>query len=114
MNQVGQARLVARTVPALAVGMAGIGHDQVPVAAETLSATAAMAPNPDHVVIVIPENKQYDAVVGHPRTPWVSSLAKTSANLRDFYAETHPSQPPDSNPATLPSGTCSMGRSPTF
>ncbi|MFI7545083.1 alkaline phosphatase family protein [Actinoplanes sp. NPDC049599] len=39
------------------------------------------------------ENKRYDAVVGHKRTPWVSSLARRSANMLNFYGETHPSQP---------------------
>ncbi|MGA5299767.1 alkaline phosphatase family protein [Nucisporomicrobium flavum] len=39
------------------------------------------------------ENKRYDAVVGHPKTPWVSSLARDSANMLHFYGETHPSQP---------------------
>jgi hypothetical protein len=50
-------------------------------------------PRPDHIVIVVLENKRYDAVVGHPRTPWVTSLAKRWANMTRFYAETHPSQP---------------------
>jgi hypothetical protein len=50
-------------------------------------------PKPDHVVIVVLENKRYDAVIGHPKTPWVSSLAKRWANMTRFYGETHPSQP---------------------
>jgi acid phosphatase len=44
-------------------------------------------------VIVMLENKRYDAVVGNPKTPWLSSLAKRWANMTRFYAETHPSQP---------------------
>jgi acid phosphatase len=48
---------------------------------------------PDHVVIVMMENKRYDAVVGHPRTPYITSLARRWANFTRFYAETHPSQP---------------------
>ncbi|GAB1692633.1 alkaline phosphatase family protein [Krasilnikovia sp. M28-CT-15] len=39
------------------------------------------------------ENKRYDSVIGHPLTPWVSSLARRWANMTRFYAETYPSQP---------------------
>ena len=69
------------------------------VAAVAVTGGAAVAsvrpalPKPDHVVVVILENKPYDAVIGHPLTPWISSLAEHSANLTHFYAETHPSQP---------------------
>ncbi|MBU2667991.1 alkaline phosphatase family protein [Actinoplanes bogorensis] len=58
-----------------------------------VAVAAASPPRPDHVVIVVLENKRYDAVIGDSRTPWVTSLAATSANLTNFYAETHPSQP---------------------
>ena len=47
----------------------------------------------DHVVIVVLENKRYDAVIGHRKAPWVNELAAGGANLTRFYAETHPSQP---------------------
>jgi hypothetical protein len=50
-------------------------------------------PRPDHVVIVMLENKRYDAVVGNSKTPWITALARHSANMLDFRAETHPSQP---------------------
>ncbi|BFU47778.1 alkaline phosphatase family protein [Krasilnikovia sp. MM14-A1004] len=50
-------------------------------------------PRFDHVVIVVLENKRYDSVIGHPMTPWVSSVARRWANMTRFYAETHPSQP---------------------
>ena len=82
MKRIGQVPLVA-----------GAGPGPAPVEVPVLSAGAVTAPKPDHVVIVMLENKPYDAVVGHPKTPWVSSLANSSATLRDFYAETHPSQP---------------------
>jgi len=50
-------------------------------------------PRPHHVLIVVLENKRYDSVVGTSRTPWITSLAKRWANLTNFYAGTHPSQP---------------------
>lgn len=39
------------------------------------------------------ENKRYDAVIGHPRTPYISALARRGANFTAAYGETHPSQP---------------------
>jgi acid phosphatase len=48
---------------------------------------------PDHVVIVVMENKRYDAVIGHRRTPYITSLAARGANFTAAYGETHPSQP---------------------
>ena len=53
----------------------------------------AATPRPDHVVVVMLENKRYDAVIGHPKAPWMSALATQNANMTRFYAETHPSQP---------------------
>jgi hypothetical protein len=60
--------------------------------AEVAKAITAL-PKPDHVVIVMLENKRYDSVIGHPQTPWVSSLAKNWANMTRFHGETYPSQP---------------------
>ncbi|BCJ47629.1 acid phosphatase [Actinoplanes ianthinogenes] len=77
MRTIGQATLAAVTVALI----------------NPIPATATGLPRPDHVVIVVLENKRYDAVVGQARTPWITALAAHSANLRDFYAETHPSQP---------------------
>jgi acid phosphatase len=51
------------------------------------------ATRPDHVMIVVMENKRYDAVIGHRFAPYVNELARRGANLTNAYAETHPSQP---------------------
>ena len=56
-------------------------------------AFAAPVVRPDHVVIVVMENKRYDAVIGHAQTPYISELAKQGANFSNAYGETHPSQP---------------------
>jgi len=94
MNRISQGALATGVLIAVATGMAGgaASAEAVPAPAPAGIRTGA-APRPDHVVIVMLENKRYDAVVGHPRARWVSSLAKSSANLRRFYGETHPSQP---------------------
>lgn len=78
----GTAARAARPAPAVTAGM--------PAA---VAAPTPALPRPDHVVIVMLENKRYDAVVGDPHTPWVTSLSRQGANLTAFYAEAHPSQP---------------------
>jgi acid phosphatase len=76
--------------PAIADGPAVAAAADGPALAATV---AAPLPRPDHVVIVMLENKPYDAVIGDPRTPWLTALARRQANLAGFYGETHPSQP---------------------
>jgi acid phosphatase len=73
--------LLAATLPVLATSVA------------TAAAAAAVPSRPDHVVVVVMENKRYDSVIGHPKTPYISSLARRGANFTAAYGETHPSQP---------------------
>jgi hypothetical protein len=54
---------------------------------------AAGMPTPDHVVIVVLENKDVDQILGDPGAPYLQSLAARSAEFTDAHAETHPSQP---------------------
>jgi acid phosphatase len=50
-------------------------------------------PRPDHVVIVIEENKSYKSVVGNELAPYINKLANDGALFTNSYAITHPSQP---------------------
>jgi hypothetical protein len=50
-------------------------------------------PRPDHVVIVILENKSYDQIIDNPAAPYVNRLAGEGALFTQSYAVTHPSQP---------------------
>jgi hypothetical protein len=50
-------------------------------------------PVPDHILIVVLENKDVEQVLGNPAAPYLNSLAAGSANFVDALAETHPSQP---------------------
>ncbi len=62
----------------------------------TLAAGAAMEriPRPDHVVIVIEENKSYHQIMSDPAvTPYIHQLAQNGAMLTRSYAIRHPSQP---------------------
>ncbi|GDY31599.1 acid phosphatase [Gandjariella thermophila] len=53
----------------------------------------AALPRPDHVLVVIFENKSYAQVIGAPEAPYLTSLARAGANFTDAHGETHPSQP---------------------
>ncbi|MCC3779217.1 alkaline phosphatase family protein [Streptomyces sp. UNOB3_S3] len=57
------------------------------------STAAPAVPTPDHVVVVVFENRAYDQVMGSSSAPYLNSLAAGGANLTASYAETHPSQP---------------------
>jgi acid phosphatase len=97
MNRIRRAMAATTAMAVLGGGMLAAEYGgSAPAAtavATAVTTTLAPLPRPDHVVIVMLENKRYDSVVGHPKTPWVSSLAKRWANMTRFYAETHPSQP---------------------
>ncbi len=50
-------------------------------------------PRPDHIVIVIDENKSFSDVIGSTHAPFLNALAKRGALLTNFTAAHHPSQP---------------------
>lgn len=90
-----------------------------------LSAVPAHAHSilPQHVVIVIEENKAYHQIIGSPNAPYISSLAAQGTLLSNSFGITHPSQPnylalfsgstqgvtTDATPANLPFITPNLG-----
>lgn len=46
-----------------------------------------------HIVVVVMENHNYSEIAGNPDAPYINSLMTGGANLTNFSAETHPSQP---------------------
>jgi len=69
---------------------------QAAVAAVSLAASMLQAqpiPRPDHVVIVIEENKAYTQIIGSPSAPYINTLAAAGALMTQSYGITHPSQP---------------------
>jgi len=50
-------------------------------------------PCPDHIVVVIEENKGYGDIIGSANAPYLNALVTQGALLTKFYAEHHPSQP---------------------
>jgi acid phosphatase len=66
----------------------------IPVAVPTVGRVASSslpASRPDHVVIVMMENKNEDDALREG--PYLASLAAEGTSLTDMHAETHPSQP---------------------
>ncbi|MEV8631479.1 alkaline phosphatase family protein [Streptosporangium sp. NPDC051023] len=56
-------------------------------------AQAAVVPRPDHVVLVMFENKGYSQINGSSSAPYLNSLASQGAKFTQSFAVTHPSQP---------------------
>ena len=50
-------------------------------------------PPPDHIVVVIFENKHRSSVIGSGQAPYLDKLADTGASMTRSYGITHPSQP---------------------
>ena len=56
-------------------------------------AFAASLPRPDHVVIVIEENKHYSRIIGNDDAPYINALARRGTLFTRSHGVTHPSQP---------------------
>jgi acid phosphatase len=50
-------------------------------------------PRPDHIVIVIEENHNYEQIIGSSNAPFINSIARDAAVFTDAHGEMHPSQP---------------------
>jgi phospholipase C len=56
--------------------------------------TVQSPPRPDHVIVVVMENKNFDAIIGRPdEAPYLNGLAAQGAVFTNSFAVTHPSQP---------------------
>ncbi|NMH97753.1 alkaline phosphatase family protein [Pseudonocardia acidicola] len=75
-------------------GCSATGPTPDPDAGGPAVATAPGAvPHPDHVMMVVFENKNASAVVGSADAPYLTALAKAGANFTDAHGVAHPSQP---------------------
>jgi hypothetical protein len=62
-------------------------------ASRPASPTGTTPGRPDHVLIVVFENKTYDQVVGSSQAPYLNSLLPHALLLTDSHGVSHPSQP---------------------
>jgi len=58
-----------------------------------LVASLNQLPRPDHIVIVIEENKSYWQIIGNQDAPYINNITNESALFTNSFAITHPSQP---------------------
>lgn len=63
---------------------------------------ADMLPRPDHIVIVLEENKSFSQIIGNREAPYINALARRGVLFTNSHGITHPSQP---NYLALFSGT---------
>jgi hypothetical protein len=57
------------------------------------ASAAGGVPQPDHVVIVVFENKKANAILGNNQAPYINALAAGGAKFTQSYAIEHPSEP---------------------
>jgi acid phosphatase len=57
------------------------------------AAAASSMPRPDHVVVVVMENRSFNQIIGSSQAPYINELARGGALFTQSYAVTHPSQP---------------------
>src|SRR5690349_12741575 len=80
----------------LAAGLvAGCGGGQpgAPSLGTSVSVPPGSVVRPDHVVVVIEENKGYADVIGNAAAPYLNGLAAQGALFDHSFAVAHPSQP---------------------
>src|SRR5436309_1924217 len=65
----------------------------ITIAIAVAAAAQPTLPHPDHIVIVVEENKGFTDVIGSAKAPFINSLAKAGANLTNYHGLHHPSQP---------------------
>ena len=93
------ARATRATPPATTATTSAAGTATTSAAPPAPSrATGSRAPGssayrPEHVVVVMEENKGYEQILGDGTAPYISALARGGALFTDFHAETHPSFP---------------------
>lgn len=70
--------------------------------AQSVIAAEIALPLPDHIVIVVEENRGYSKIIGNTDAPYINALAQRGVLFTNSYGVTHPSQP---NYLALFSGT---------
>ena len=75
--------------------LTGCAGSPAPVAVPSEAPTTGVPglPRPEHVVVVILENRGFEQVVGNPEAPYLNELINQAALFTAATAITHPSQP---------------------
>jgi acid phosphatase len=62
-------------------------------AAQPAAPAVPRLPRPDHVVLVVEENRAYSRIIGNMAAQYINGLANRGALFTQSYGVTHPSQP---------------------
>ena len=104
-THLGRAPVALLALLALTTGCSGAGPSGTATAGTAAAGTAAAespsgstdpaaaVPTPDHVVVVVFENKDARSVLGAGTAPYLDALAATGTTLRNAHGVDHPSQP---------------------
>lgn len=87
------ATLAALVVPVARSADTSANTPAAPLLGAVDAEAAASVPRPDHVVVVMLENKNASSIIGSSKAPYLNSLAKAGASMTASYGITHPSQP---------------------
>jgi phosphatidylinositol-3-phosphatase len=85
-------RVRRAALAALALFVAGCGSSGAG-SGLTLSAPPVKPSGPSHVFVIVMENKEHGDVIGSPKAPFVTSLARRYASASGFFGVRHPSLP---------------------
>ena len=97
-----RAQLAAVTGAALLLVLTGCAASSAAPSSPVVPSVPGAVPRPDHVLIVVFENKNYEQIIDAAQAPYLTQLAREGANLTDVHGEVHPSQP---NYVALSSGS---------
>src|SRR5215217_7271253 len=64
-----------------------------PIGRSTPGARATAVPTFKHIFVIVLENKEYEQVIGSPRTPYINALAQQYGLATSYYGIRHPSLP---------------------
>jgi acid phosphatase len=78
---------------ALLMVLTACGASSAAPSSPVVPSVPGAVPRPDHVLIVVFENKNYEQIIDDAQAPYLTQLAREGANLTDAHGETHPSQP---------------------
>ena len=68
-------------------------HVQAASTAASVPRTASGVPRFRHVYLIVMENREYGAIVGNTKAPYINSLIAGYGLATNYHAITHPSQP---------------------
>jgi hypothetical protein len=85
--------VAALVLAASACGLSGENATPASSPAAVPGTASVTTPRPDHVVVVVLENKRRTSVIGSSDAPYLTKVAAKGANMTQSYGVTHPSQP---------------------